>query len=221
MADRVFEDRVGLWVVDPARGVGRLQAIRSFAGGLIRDVFLPRTATRDHFGAIRKAGLNAHMYAAVDGLSAEAYVARLLADISTLQPGAADLDIELGQDQPLPAFVEAVVHGIRAHRPSFRLRVNLAPWKGFAVPAELLATDPNLYVCAQNYLGNMDELLSPVDVLADLLDHGAPARSAAVCYAAACVVLGSSGRLRTLPDLSRAHRGTIYQDDLMVDAGLL
>jgi len=221
LADHVFEDRVGLWIVDPTRGVGRLQAIRAFGGGIIRDLFLPRTATRAHFGAVRKAGLNAHLYEAVAGLSAEAYVARVLDDVATLQPGAVDLDIELGEDAPMPAFVEAVVRGVRAVRPNLRLRLNFAPWKGFAVPAELLATDPNLYVCAQNYLGNMDELLSPVDVLADLLAHRAPPYKATVCYAAACTVLGSSGRLRTLPDLSRAHRGTIYQDDLMADTGLL
>jgi hypothetical protein len=221
MADRVFEDRVGLWVVDAGRGVARRTAIRAFAGGLIRDVFLPRTATPADFGAIRKVGLNAHLWVAVDGLSSAALAARTLDDIARLQPGACELNVELGTDAALPAYVGDLVRRIRVERPRYRLRVNLAAWKGFAVPAELLAEDPALYVCAQNYLGNMDELLSPADVLADLVEHGAPPAKATVCYAAACTVLGSPERLRTLPDLSRVRRGVIYQDDLMADAGLL
>lgn len=221
MADRVFEDRVGLLVVDPARGVARRSAIRAFQGGLVRDVFMPRASSAVDLVAIREVGLYAHLWAPVDGLDAPAYVARTLADVTRAKPGAVELNLELGSDAPLPDYVEAVVRGIRAKRPSLRLRVNLAAWKGFAVPAELLAEDPNLYVCEQAYLGNMDEVLSPADVLCDLLDHGAPRAKATVCYAADCTVLGSPSRLRTLPDLSRLHRGAIYQDDLMADAGLL
>lgn len=221
MPDRVFEDRVGLWVVDADRGVARRNAIRAFAGGLVRDVFLPRTATSVHFAELRRVGLYAHLWTAADGRSAMTYAADTLADIHRLGPGACELNIELPSDPPLAAYVEEVVRRIRAVRPRFRLRLNFAGWKGFAVPAELLAHDPNLYACEQAYLGNMDELLSPADVLADLVEHGAPPAKATVCYAAQCTVLGSSSRLRTLPDLRRLHRGVIYQDDLMVDAGLL
>lgn len=221
MADRVFEDRVGLWIIDPDRGVARLPALKAFAGGLVRDLFLPREATPTHFSAVRQAGLYAHLRVTVDGRSSTALVADTLADIARLNPGATELNLELGADAGLAAYVEAVVRGIRAARPRYRLRVNLGGWKGFAVPAELLAHDPNLYVCEQAYLGNMDELLSPADVLGDLLAHGAPVAQATVCYAAACTVLGSATRLRTLPDLSRTRRGVIYQDDLMADAGLL
>ncbi len=221
MSDRVFEDRVGLWIIDPDRGVARLPQIKAFAGGLIRDLFLPREATREHFAAVRKAGRYAHLRVTVDGRSAAELVSDTLADIERLNPGATEANIELGTDATLAAYVEAFVRGIRAARPAYRLRVNLGGWKGFAVPEALLVHDPNLYVCEQAYLGNMDELLSPADVLDDLVAHGAPAKQATVCYAAACTVLGSPERLRTLPDLSRLHRGVIYQDDLMTDAGLL
>ena len=67
----------------------------------------------------------------------------------------------------------------------------------------------------------MDNLLSSADVLSDLTSHGVPAAKATVCYAAACRVLGSPERLRTLPDLTRLNRGVIFHDDLMADAGLL
>ena len=221
MADRVFEDRLGLWIGSPGSLVDRLPRIRSFGGGIIRDLFLPRTAPPSLFGAVRKVGLFAHLYTTPDGLSAIIYAHRTLDDIARLQPGACDLNVELAADPPLAAYVETAVRLIRATRPAYRLRVNLAPWKGFAVPAALLAADPALYACEQNYLGNMAELLSPADVLADLIAHGCPASKATVCYAAACQVLGSPERLRTLPDLSRTRRGVIFTEDLMAEAGLL
>lgn len=220
MANRVFEDRVGLWVVDPDRGVARLPAISAFAGGLIRDVFLPRTATPAHFTAVRGAGLYAHLWVATHNRTAAELVADTLADLTRLKPGALELNLELPADPPLAAFVADVVAGIRAERPSLRMRIDLAPWKGFALPAAALAADPALYACEQNYLGNMARLLSPADVLGNLVAYGAPPAKATVCYAAHCEVLGSP-RIRTLPDLSRVKRGLIYQDDLMADAGLL
>ena len=221
MTDRVFEDRVGLLVVDAGRGVSRRSSFKAFRGGLIRDVFMPRTSSADDLAAIRAVGLYAHIWCAVDGLAVDAFVARTLDDLARSKAGAVELNIELGSDAPLPAYVEAAIRGLRARLPRFRIRVNLGGWKGFAVPVELVEADPNLYVCEQAYLGNMDELLSPADVLADLVANGCPPAKATVCYAASCTVLGSASRLRTLPDLSRRHRGVIYQDDLMTDAGLL
>lgn len=221
MADRVFEDRLGLWVTSPAELPGRLARIEAFAGGAIRDLFFPRDAGVDAFRRAREAGFSAHLYAAPDGLAADAYAERVLADNERLNPGAIELNIELGSDLPLPEYVRRAVALVRRELPRKRLRLNLAAWKGFAIPADLLARDPALYVCEQNYLGNMDELLSAEDVAANLRAYGAPPAKVTVCYAAACRVLGSSSRLRTLPDLSRLRRGVIFQDNLMVEAGLL
>lgn len=221
MADRVFEDRVGLHIVTPANLPGRLPAIRAFGGGLIRDLFLPRSATPDDIARVRAAGLYAHLVVAVDNRSSAELAADTLADLARLGTRGVELNLELAADPPLPGYVRDVIVRVRAKRPQARLRVNLAPWKGFALPADLLASDPYLYACAQSYLGNMDELLSPLDVAADLRAYGCPDAKLTVCYAAACTVLGSSSRLRTLPDLSRIHRGVIFQDDLMLDAGLL
>jgi hypothetical protein len=221
VADRVFEDRVGLWIINPANLGARLPAIRSFGGGLIRDVFLPRSAELGDLTRVRDAGLYAHLYAATDGLDAAAYAARTLADVGRLRPGAVELNFELSSDPPWPTYMRETVTRIRTFRPNLRLRLNTPPWKGFAFPVDRLIADPHLYACEQNYLGNMDELLSAEDVAGDLRAWGVPAAKVTVCYAAACRVLGSSSRLRTLPDLSRIHRGVIFQDDLMAEAGLL
>lgn len=221
MADRVFEDRVGLIIVNTANLPDRLPKIKAFGGGLIRDLFLPRSCTLADIAKVRNAGLSAHLFVAVDGLTADALVDRTLADLTRVGTRGVELNIELNADAPLPAYVRDVVGGLRTVRPGLRMRLNFAPWKGFAIPADLLAQDPSLYACSQTALGNMDELLSPQDVSADLRAHGCPEHKLTVCYSAACTVLGSAARQRTLPDLSRVHRGVIYQDDLMHDAGLL
>lgn len=221
MADRVFEDRLGLWIITPANLPGRLAAIRGFQGGIIRDLFLPRTAAAADFAAVRTRGLAAHLWVATDGLDPDELAERTLLDLSRLSPGALELNIELPADDPLPGYIDDVVGAIRRVRRSLRIRLNLATWKGFAAPVVRLLTDPNLYVCEGNYLGNMDELVSAADALADLTGHGVPDAKATVCYAAACKVLGSPARVRTLPDLTRTRRGVIFSDDLMVEAGLL
>ena len=218
MANRVFEDRLGLIVVNPVTPASRLPGIRAFG---IKDVFLPRTASVADLAAVRAASLYAHLWAAVDGMDARNYAARTLLDVQRLGPGAVELNIELGSDMPLPDFIREVVTLIRGKRKSLRLRLNIAPWKGFALPADLLASDPHLYAAMQNYEGNMDNLLSAADVYANLLDFGVPPSKATVCYAAACRVLGSPERVRSLPDLSRRQRGVIFQDDLMAEVGLL
>jgi len=217
MANRVFEDRLGLYIVNPTNLPSRLPGIRVLG---VKDVFLPRTAQPSDLATVRAAGLYAHMWAAVDGLSATDYANRTLLDIQRLRPGAVELNIELGADEPLPGYISEVVRLIRSRHSKMRLRLNVAPWKGFALPAVLLVTDSNLYAAMQNYEGNMDNLLSAADVYANLL-WGAPSSKATVCYAAACRVFGSAERVRTLPDLSRLKRGVIFQDDLLAEVGLL
>ncbi len=221
MANRVFEDRLGLWIVNPANLPDRLPKIKAFGGGIIRDLFLPRSAEPADMERVRGVGLYAHLWVARDGLSATDYANRTLLDIQRLKPGAVELNIELGSDSPLAAYVIQTVLAIRSRRKSLRMRINVAPWKGFALSRTLLRDDPNLYACEQNYEGNMDNLLSAADVLADMAAGGVPADKSTLCYAAACRVLGSAERLRTLPDLSRRNRGVIFHDDLMAEAGLL
>lgn len=221
MADKVFEDRVGLLVIEPARGVERLPKIKAYGGGLIRDVFLPRSATPANVTAVRDAGLACHLWVASDGLTAGNFAARTLADMTRLNRTGVELNYEGIPDAQLAAYLRTSVGLIRAQRPQARLRINQPPWKGFGLPVDLLGSDRNLYAAAQNYEGNMDELLSPLDVVDNLTQHGAPETKVSCCYAAACTVQGSPSRLRTLPWLARLHRGVIFSDDLMVEAGLL
>lgn len=220
MADRVFEDRVGLWLVDGDRGISRLPAIKAYAGGLIRDLFLPRTAARSHFASVRAATLFAHLWVSVDDRTAPAMVADTLADVDRLAPGAVELNVELGADAGLQVYVLELVHGIRRARPKLRLRLNLGAWKGFAVPRIEVANDPNLYVCMQTYVGDMARN-SEGDAYHELLGYGVPEAKLTLCYGAAGPVPPNGARVCTLPSLARRRRGVIFHDDLMADVGLL
>jgi hypothetical protein len=218
MANRVFEDRLGVWISSPRSLPDRLPALRRLG---IVDVFLPGSVTPEVLDYVAARGLYPHLWRARDGLGARDYAQRVLLDVQVLGPRGCELNIEGLSDVRLPGYIREVVGLIRSVRPRLRLRLNLPPWKGFALPIDLLKSDPVLYVSVQNYEGNMDNLLSPADVLADLRRRGAPDGKLTVCYAAACRVLGSAERVRTLPDLSRLRRGLIFSDDLLAEAGLL
>ncbi len=220
MGNRVFEDRVGLWIVTPGRGVARLPAIRAFGGGLIADTFWPRTSSAANLVAARNAGLAAHLWVAVDGRDAATMAADTLADVDRVKPGAVELNVELASDAALKLFAITLVKAIRAKRPKLRLRLNFGAWKGFGLPELELASDPNLYVCEQTYLGDMTRV-SEGDVYFDLAAYGAPSAKLTLCYGAAGPVPPHGDRVCTLPDLSRRRRGVIFHDDLMADVGLL
>jgi hypothetical protein len=220
VADRVFEDRVGLWIVDPDRGVARLPAIKAYAGGIVRDVFMPREADKTHMAAVRGARLYSHLWVAVDGRDAPTMAADTLADVARLQPGAVELNVELGADAGLKPYMIELVHLIRAKRPKLRLRLNCGLWKASNLPTLELEHDPNLYACMQTYRGAM-ERVSEGDVYFELLGYGVPASKATLCYGAAGPVPPSAVRVCTVPDLSRRNRGVIFHDDLLADVGLL
>ncbi len=226
------DDRLGIWIAPTAnladKLADRLPKLRTAVPALT-DVFLPRAATSEDRQAVLAAGfLGAHMWWAVDGLDPLAYAKRTLADIERAKPGAGDLNIELGTDSALEPYMRVVIATIRAKRPSYRLRLNVAFRKGAFVPADLVQSDANLYVAEQNYVDPPGLSMAPTsaaDALLDLLEHGFPMEKAAVCYGAAGSVGGKTGaeRVNTLPNGGGwlPRRGVVFHDDLMADAGLI
>jgi hypothetical protein len=146
--------------------------------------------------------------------------AETLADVARLRPGAVELNVELGSDAGLPAFIVELVHLIRAQHAKLRLRLNVGLWKAFSLPAIALEHDPNLYACMQTYAGAM-EPYSSADAYHELLGYGVPESKATICYGAAGPVPPAGDRVCTLPNLARRRRGVIFHDDLMADVGLL
>lgn len=234
VGSHVFGDgRLGLWIINPQNLPGRLPAIKAFAGGQITDLFLPRDV-RDGNGQIvyvttkadmqlaRDAGFFAHLWTTPHGLAATAYATQTLADIARLSPGAVELNVEVA-DAQLESFLRSAVGTIRAKKPNLRLRLNIAPFKARFLPLDLLVSDPQLYVVEQTYFGNMDGRASEDDVRLDLTAAGVPEHKGSVMFGAHVSPWPGAPRVPALPALAirRVRRGSIYQDDLMADAGLL
>lgn len=224
----VFEDgRFGCWIVNPGALSDRLTRLRELG---FTDLFLRGP---DGTAKLKQAVLGAgfrgcHAWWAVDGLNVLQYVVRVLGDVTRWSPGAGDLNIELGKDAALEPYIRSVVVGIRASRPRYRLRLNVAARKGGFLPVDLLQSDANLYACEQVYgdspAGGMTLRFSEADALDRLVAAGVPRHKAAVCYAGAVAVGGVTGpRLRVsgLPNGWLPSRGVVFQDDLLAEAGAL
>jgi len=182
--------------------------------------------------------MGAHLWAAVDGLTAAQYAARTLADVERAKPGAVELNIELANDPALEPYMRAVVTAIRGKLPSRRLRLNVAPYKGAFLPIDLVTGDPNLYAAEQTYYGDMSRV-SEGEALLDLLEAGVPLRKASLCYGAAALVppwaltggapgepvrvvgLGTLWTWSTGALVRGLRRGIIFSDDLLTDVRLL
>lgn len=224
------DDRLGLWIVNPANLTDRLPKIAGALAGTITDLFLPPTATAADrtkvlaFGNGRFRGCL--MYAvARESITPENFAVEVLSDTARIGAGAADLNVELdGDPARISDYCRRTVARIRQSRPSFRLRLNLAWRKGVAVPVDLVAADPNLYVVEQDYAMTFGDMTptSSADALDDLIAAGVPRAKAAVCYGAAGPVFPPPApRVVTLGVGWRLRRGVIFQDDLMAEVGLL
>lgn len=225
----VFGDgRLGVWFMGNTSLNSRLPALKAFAGGAITDIFLPRTATDADRRYVIQSGLFPNLWTTPGNMGPFMYVDATLRDYDRMgKPGAVELNIEKPDDR-LNSYVREAVAYLRKTRPNLRLRINIAPFKARFMPADLFVNDPHLFLIEQTYFGNMDGRASEYDALMDMLDAGIPREKASVMYAAASEdPLDNSDpayrRVVALPALNiRAiRRGSIYQDDLMADAGLI
>lgn len=228
----VFEDgRFGCWIVNPSRLQARAPALRALG---VSDVFLRgpdgnATTKAWAIAAPPNGGgfVGCHAWWAVDGLTVTAYAARVLADVARWKPGAGDLNIELANDVALEPFIRGVVTAIRAQRPAYNLRVNLAARKGGFLPIDLLQSDEHLYACEQvagDVPGlNMALRYSEADAIDRLIAAGVPREKASVCYAGA-FRHGTASSFTSwpgLPDGFRPVRGVVFQDDLLAEVGAI
>lgn len=240
MASHAFKPpSVGLWVVSPANLQDRLPKIAALWGGMISDVFVSGSATRAQADMIRATPrpgggfLRAQLWAASNGQPVAQYAKQVDLDSRRLAVGVADLNIE-EPDPELSEYVRQAVAAIRAKRPTFKLRIDLAPTKGFGLSGVAFNGDPNLYAIQQAYYGDMS-VFSPDMALSDLLDYGCPRDRAAIHYGAAAPIGWTGGgrpwstqrhfAIGTLyydGQLVRGLKhGCIYQDDLLAEMGIL
>lgn len=219
----VFDDgRLGCWIISPSRGRDRFPKLKAFG---ITDVFLPAlVSSKSDLVAARSAGLFAHAWEAVDGRDVNTYAASVLGNINRLGPGAFDLNTEFNDDAKMEPFIRGLMPRLRNTRPNYYFRLNIAPRKGAFVPTDLVQNDPKLYVCEQNFFGNMQARYAEDEAFRDMYEKGVPLHKAAICYGAHVEAQGhGSGRFPSIPNLPFRHlqRGCIFNDDLLVDAGLI
>lgn len=245
MAHAFADGSVGLWSVDPTRTVNRRHHIAEFANGQFSDIFLPRTATLTQMETIRNTirpnnlYMRAQLWMQVDGLSPIELAARINDDISRLKPGCVEIDVELGNDADLNPYITKLHANLRngftfngkqyRARPSFLFRIDSGAQKQQFMPASLFKSDPAFYYSPQSYYGDM----SPVnydETLRDAIKAGIPEDKISVCYGAAgptgfdperVCTLGTIFYQSQLIGYRRIRRGLVFQDDLMVEVGLL
>lgn len=223
----VFGDgRLGCWIVNLAALPDRLSRLRAFG---FTDLFLRgQDGTPALKASVTAAGFTGcSAWWAVDDLTAANYADRVLADVTRWAPGAGELNIELSNDPALEPYIRTVVARVRAKRPHYRLRVNVAARKGGFLPIDLLQNDPQLYACEQTYgdtaAAGMALRFSEADAIERMVSAGVPIGKAAVCYAGAVGVGGNTGteRVAGVPNGWKPLRGVVFSDDLLADAGLI
>lgn len=219
-------NRVGLWVASGDNLPDKLRHILPRSRTLIpnlSDIYLPIEATSQARDVVRQNDLYAHLYVVANGVPAVELAKQAKARRLMLGTGAIEVDLEGAAVQPdLPAmagYAKAFVAEIRRTNPRLPLRLNVPPYKGYALPIQLIIDDPQLFVIAQAYYGNMDGRLSEADVLLDLLDYGVPRAKAQIHYA----VMANEPRTFVLPgaDYKPLTQGSVYIDNLLLDSGRL
>jgi hypothetical protein len=242
---------VGLWVNSVAN-LDRLPKIATAFGGMFTDVFIPLGSGAGDFRKIRAQAradgskLRAQAYAiphknpdgsiAEDGQQFANRVHDTLTSLGVDRPGVVEMDIEV-HDDILPGYLRATVESFRVKRSAFLIRLNLEPGKGWALPFDLLTSDPNLYSCEQTYFGDMSRV-SEAEALEDQVGRGVPWGKAGICVGGASQVkLNIDGafvwkRAFTLPDVVyqgnwSGHRlggyrsYLVFSDDLLFENGFL
>lgn len=222
----VFGDgRIGCWVT-PTYHEGEFKP-ESFRDKLrdrcpklkafgVTDIFLPREADSTSKTICRASDLYVALYEAPPaGLNAQTYAQQTVGDVTRLAVGAVELNIEGVADDKLADFVRAAWTSIRVAKAGLRLRINVVPFKGQFLPADLFTDDRQLFVIVQNYLGNMDERVAEDEIVRNLVDYGIPREKVSVMYGAHI----GQPRVRALPRIR--FRGSLYQDDLLSDGGYL
>lgn len=224
-------NRVGLWIIPNSNLTDKLKHVLPRARGAkaipnLTDIFLPPEAQFFHRDQCRHAGFFVHTYDVAHSTPAVALAKAMKAKRLALGTGALEVDLEGAAVQPdkpaLANYARAFVAEIRRTNPNLPVRLNVPPFKGYALPVDLIRDDPQLFVIAQAYFGNQDGRCSEADVLMDLLDWGVPAAKAKVMYG---VLAENPQGVRVYalpnPEYKPITQGSVFSDDLLIDAGVL
>jgi hypothetical protein len=236
--------RVGLWVNNPSNfyrpdgSVGEyLAKIAAWNGGNFTDVFLPPTRIED-FNLVKSTKrpdgtfLKAQLHEVPGDKKAADFVTSVDAHITALKPGVVELDIEerpsVGRvGEAYRQYLEDVLNGLRAKRPTFYFRLNTEPHKAGYLNVDRINNDPYLYVSQQLYYGDMSPVSSQ-EALENILEFGISSWKYVPTWGAGGPVQRDGTRGITLPDIlykgnftRKLNYGLVFSDDLMIQVGLL
>ncbi len=218
----VFGDgRIGCWFIENSGFTSKLRdRLPKVAALGVTDIFLPPSAVLSDKALVREAGLFAALYELPPaGRGSAEYAQAALDDVRRLGMGALELNIEGVADDKLSAYVRDVVARIRKIKPALRLRINVVPFKGAYLPADLFVSDPQFFVIVQAYTGNMDARVAEDEIVREVVDYGIPREKVSVMYAAHCAPREGMDRAPSLPKIR--FRGSIYSDDLLGAGGYI
>jgi hypothetical protein len=218
------KNRLGLWAIENVSLTDKLEHILPRVRvplPNLTDVFLPANASTVAKSVVRQNGFYAHVYLVANQTPAADLAKAGLEARKRLGTGALEFDLEGSAltDATMKVYATDLVGTIRKTHPNLAIRLNVPPYKGYCIPVKLINEDPELFVIAQAYHGNMDGRLSESDVLLDLLRYGIYEAKAKIHYA---VMAGNPRRL-VLPEptYKPLTEGSVYDDDLLMDAGLI
>ena len=224
VGQNVFGDnRLGLWVAYNAnlkdKLIHSLPRLRNAVPNLT-DLFLPPEATIDHKDQCRRAGFFTHTYSVAYDRTSVEFAKYALSRRKAQGTGALELNFEGGaiSDSGMAAYIKATIAQVRKTNPNLPVRINVVPFKGQFLPVSLINTDPQLFVIAQAYGGNMEILYAADEVKRDLTAWGILEEKVSVQHAIMCSGQGYPRQI-TMPVVR--GRGSLYIDDLLLDAGLL
>lgn len=216
--------RRGLWIAENANLTDKLKhylpRLRNAIPNLT-DLFLPPNIGIGHKDQCRQADFFTHLYVVAHDMTAVQLAEYALKRRRDLGTGAIEFNLEGGalvQDANLKTYASNLVARVRKTNPRLPIRLNYVPFKGQFMPIDLINGDPELYVIAQGYGGNMDQLFAADEVLMDMVNWGVHPAKASVMHAIMCS-RGPGPRYLTLPGVR--DKGSFYIDDLLLDAGLL
>lgn len=217
-------NRRGLWIANNANLTDKLKhylpRLRSAIPNLT-DLFLPPEAEISHKEQCRQASFFVHTYDVAHGRGAVEFAKAALARRKAQGTGALELNFEGASisDAGMRDYIALTVSQVRKTNPNLPLRINVVPFKGRFLPDSLIRSDPQLFVCAQTYGGNMDLLYAADEVLNDLILYTGAPEKCSVMHPVMCSRGPTAPRQLTLPAVR--NRGAFYIDDLLLDAGLL
>ena len=220
----VFGDRrLGLWV---ATNEAMTDKLKHFLPRLrvavpnLTDLFLPPQAGISHKDQCRQAGFFTHTYDVAYGRSPIEFAKAALARRKVQGTGALELNFEGSaiSDAGMKKYITETIVQVRKTNPKLPVRINVVPFKGEFLPRDLINADNNLFVIAQGYGGNMETLYAADEVKRDLIGWGIMEDKVSVQHAIMCSGSGYARQI-TLPVIR--GRGSLYIDDLLLDAGLL